>query len=195
MLRIILYTGLGNLSWCFNMFQSWKHYFSSCGYPQTKKLIQSIGSDYETCFQIHCPSREGYMFGIIVVVKTYITTNMIIVTQVARRVLRGRLPVLDEAVQKKFPNRIVGVPWKHFRILCCCRSTALLSGINQYQCGMRTICLMFNIFHRGETQYAYCYFFTSVGNALTHWAETKWPPFSRRHFQVHFLEWKCMNFD
>ena len=26
-------------------------------------------------------------------------------------------------------------------------------------------------------------------------AETKWPPFSRRHFQVHLFEWKCMNFD
>ena len=26
-------------------------------------------------------------------------------------------------------------------------------------------------------------------------AETKWPPFSRRHFQMDFLEWKCMNFD
>ena len=26
-------------------------------------------------------------------------------------------------------------------------------------------------------------------------AETKWPPFSRRHFQMGFLEWKCMNFD
>ena len=25
--------------------------------------------------------------------------------------------------------------------------------------------------------------------------ETKWPPFSRRHFQVHFLEWKYINFD
>ena len=23
----------------------------------------------------------------------------------------------------------------------------------------------------------------------------KWPPFSRRHFQMHFLEWKYMNFD
>ena len=23
-------------------------------------------------------------------------------------------------------------------------------------------------------------------------AETKWPPFSRRHFQIDFLEWKCM---
>ena len=22
-------------------------------------------------------------------------------------------------------------------------------------------------------------------------AETKWPPFRRRHFQAHFLEWKC----
>ena len=26
-------------------------------------------------------------------------------------------------------------------------------------------------------------------------AETKWPPFSRRHFQIDFLEWKHMNFD
>ena len=26
-------------------------------------------------------------------------------------------------------------------------------------------------------------------------AETRWPPFSRRHFQMHFLEWKCINFD
>ena len=25
--------------------------------------------------------------------------------------------------------------------------------------------------------------------------ETKWPPFSRRNFQMHFLEWKCMNSD
>ena len=26
-------------------------------------------------------------------------------------------------------------------------------------------------------------------------AETKWPLFSRRHFQIYFHEWKCMNFD
>ena len=25
-------------------------------------------------------------------------------------------------------------------------------------------------------------------------AETKWPPFSRQHFQMHFLEWKYVNF-
>ena len=25
-------------------------------------------------------------------------------------------------------------------------------------------------------------------------AETKWSPFSRRHPQLHFLQWKCMNF-
>ena len=23
----------------------------------------------------------------------------------------------------------------------------------------------------------------------------KWPTFTRRHFQIHFLEWKCVNFD
>ena len=26
-------------------------------------------------------------------------------------------------------------------------------------------------------------------------AETKWTPFRRRHFQWHFLEWKCLNSD
>ena len=26
-------------------------------------------------------------------------------------------------------------------------------------------------------------------------AETKWTPFRRRHLQVHFLEWKCLNSD
>ena len=26
-------------------------------------------------------------------------------------------------------------------------------------------------------------------------AETKWTPFRRRHFEVHFLEWKCLNSD
>ena len=23
----------------------------------------------------------------------------------------------------------------------------------------------------------------------------KWTPFRRRHFQMHFVEWKCINFD
>ena len=31
--------------------------------------------------------------------------------------------------------------------------------------------------------------------SLTHWGRDKWPTFSRRHFQMHFLEWKCINFD
>ena len=30
---------------------------------------------------------------------------------------------------------------------------------------------------------------------LIHWGRDKWPPFSRRHFQMHFVEWKCINFD
>ena len=30
---------------------------------------------------------------------------------------------------------------------------------------------------------------------LTHWGRDKWPPLSSRHFQMDFLEWKCMNFD
>ena len=26
-------------------------------------------------------------------------------------------------------------------------------------------------------------------------AETKWPPISRRYFHMHFLEWRCINFN
>ena len=30
---------------------------------------------------------------------------------------------------------------------------------------------------------------------LTHWGRDKWTPFRRRHFQMHFLEWNCLNSD
>ena len=30
---------------------------------------------------------------------------------------------------------------------------------------------------------------------LTHWGRDKWMPFRRWHFQLHFLEWKCLNSD
>ena len=30
---------------------------------------------------------------------------------------------------------------------------------------------------------------------LKHWGPDKWTPFRRRHFQMHFLEWKCLNSD
>ena len=30
---------------------------------------------------------------------------------------------------------------------------------------------------------------------LTHWGRDKWTPFRRRHIQMHFREWKYMNFD
>ena len=30
---------------------------------------------------------------------------------------------------------------------------------------------------------------------LIHWGRAKWLPFTRRHFQMHFLEWKWKNFD
>ena len=40
-----------------------------------------------------------------------------------------------------------------------------------------------------------CYWSFSIRPLLTHWRREKWPPYSRRHFEIHFLEWKCMNFD
>ena len=30
---------------------------------------------------------------------------------------------------------------------------------------------------------------------LTHWGREKWPTFPRRHFQMYFLHWKCLNSD
>ena len=30
---------------------------------------------------------------------------------------------------------------------------------------------------------------------LTHWGPDKWPPFRRQYFQMHFLEWRHVNFD
>ena len=30
---------------------------------------------------------------------------------------------------------------------------------------------------------------------LSHWGQDKWTPFRRRHFQMHFLQWKCYNYD
>ena len=32
------------------------------------------------------------------------------------------------------------------------------------------------------------------GCCSTHWIQTKWPPFSRRHFQMHFPQWKSLNY-
>ena len=32
-------------------------------------------------------------------------------------------------------------------------------------------------------------------DSLTYWGRDKWTPFRRRHFQMYFLEWKCLNSD
>ena len=34
-----------------------------------------------------------------------------------------------------------------------------------------------------------------IAGMLTHWGRDKWTLFRRRHFQLHFLEWQCLNFD
>ena len=40
--------------------------------------------------------------------------------------------------------------------------------------------------------YLFSCYFLSVHQHIE--AETKWPPFRRRHFQMHFVEWKCITF-
>ena len=41
----------------------------------------------------------------------------------------------------------------------------------------------------------YVYISTDTASKLTHWGRDKWTPFRRRNFQMHFLEWKCLNSD
>ena len=42
------------------------------------------------------------------------------------------------------------------------------------------------------TLFRYCTYIQHWGvNGQHIEAETKWPPFRSRHFQMHFLEWKC----
>ena len=41
-----------------------------------------------------------------------------------------------------------------------------------------------------------CCNFLKASLDINRWyKEAKWPPFSRRHIQMHFLQWKIMNFD
>ena len=41
----------------------------------------------------------------------------------------------------------------------------------------------------------WCYMLSLDHNDLTLRVETKWPPFSKQHFQMHFHEWKVVYFD
>ena len=43
--------------------------------------------------------------------------------------------------------------------------------------------------------YAYYISYGLLQVSLTHWGRDKMAAISRRHFQIYFLEWKCMNFD
>ena len=40
-----------------------------------------------------------------------------------------------------------------------------------------------------------CFPLLHISTDLTHWGRDKMAAVSRRHFQMHFLEWKCINFD
>ena len=38
-------------------------------------------------------------------------------------------------------------------------------------------------------------FLRHMMDILTHWGRDRWTTFRRRHFRMHFLEWKCLNTD
>ena len=70
---------------------------------------------------------------------------------------------------------------------------------------LRTCCVVtYSIFANIASIYHYCLGPSQYKEGLsqlwgfpclTHWGRDKWSPFSRWHFQMHILEWKCINFD
>ena len=60
------------------------------------------------------------------------------------------------------------------------------------------ICLNFSLFVTGLLCATLCYiglWYNGTQLYLQHTeAKTRWPSFSRRHFQMHFIEWRCLNF-
>ena len=66
-------------------------------------------------------------------------------------------------------------------------------------CLLWTLYAKMNNCHKFNTDVALLYWYkmSHINNSLTlvAWGETKWPPFSRLHFQRDFHERKYMNFD
>ena len=63
------------------------------------------------------------------------------------------------------------------------------------QCTSQCLHIYIYIYMLEETEQMYYHIRFRDVSALHIEAETKLTPFRRRHFQMDFLEWKCMNFD
>ena len=83
------------------------------------------------------------------------------------------------------------------QLLCYCKSKCT-SNLNYDVKSLRkrapgtNFCHIFLI--KNPKKVRLCQTHTLAFDHLTHWAETKWSPFHRRHFQTHFPEWQCTKF-
>ena len=103
------------------------------------------------------------------------------------------------------------IKWKHFPCY-----QPFVRGIHWYFPSQRPVTLSFDVFFDLRSLWHHCsavmHICTSkLGHpwrgdwlvaclvlqaiTITHWGRDKWPPLFRRHFQMHFLEWKCVNLD
>ena len=112
--------------------------------------------------------------------------------------------VITSLLRQKFCRRdtdvlvALGVSWKLLNARYILHHTnKLLNICNRI---LRCFLLTYNLQPRGtNTTDIQHNRYTNTTNALwwrllTHWAETKWQPFSKRNFQMHFREWKYVNF-
>ena len=103
----------------------------------------------------------------------------------------------------KMPFKMSSGNWRPFQ-------RAILSKYNVRDLGWVLPCLFFRsvIFPVSLSKLFFIYiisrsYLTYVPTAYlkwktpieAHWGRDKWPPFSIYHFQMHFREWKCINFD
>ena len=89
-------------------------------------------------------------------------------------------------------NNVLGLfNQKH---ICCCSGKARPSQC-KHEFGR-----VFPGYSDGSSQYGWSILLMPIFIRYTKWSnfavpETKWTPYPRRHFKMHFLEWKCVNFD
>ena len=95
-------------------------------------------------------------------------------------VMRKIFP-FDDAIMPSWLIARLCVFWEHFMKIDCAIGNHTASCAPSYKYAMMD--------HEWEAKIPICVI------PLTHWGQFKWPPFSRRHFEIDFLEWICLNFD
>ena len=103
----------------------------------------------------------------------------------------GNSPVTGDFPAQMASNaEIVSIWWRHHDYLECSKHfyTTTSSNLNIPRASLLSSIHLFCIMISWHAN-------ASPDGSSHIEAETKWPPFPRRHFQTYFLEWKYSNFD